>query len=501
MTTLAHLRALHATIGSALDDIERVYSATLLDFPSPDIPLYKNDHQPSPSAEAQQLTNDPAVVRASNHIVAACGQLSHVVRNPAYTVLESIVSFHLPAAVQFLEASHTVEILRAAGSDGLNVLDLARKIDDVRSESASLLEPLDPSRLAHILRYLATYQIIREVRPDVFANNRVSVLFDSGATPGQLREAPLDKYDRADGVVSMIAMLTQDAFRVSPYLSEYFLTPRKDQRKRATVFNYAFDTDEQYYAFLERPENAFRLKLASRGMTMTAIAEGTGNVADVSTFPWDKLASNSLIVDVGGGVGHVSIKLAEAHSHLRFVVQDRARTIGHASAIWGDKHKDLFESGRVSFQAQDFFADQPQGLTPAVYVLGRVIHNWGDEECTKILAKLRAAATPETQLLIIEQILPLACAEDDSDDASTSTSAIPGVQVPPLAPANSRLLPNLGKAFALSYAFDLTFMELMNGKERTAREFAEIARAAGWKIVRIVRAEGSLFTYTTYVPI
>lgn len=34
--------------------------------------------------------------------------------------------------------------------------------------------------LGHILRLLATHHITREVRPNVFANNRISAILDSG---------------------------------------------------------------------------------------------------------------------------------------------------------------------------------------------------------------------------------------------------------------------------------------------------------------------------------
>ena len=40
-----------------------------------------------------------------------------------------------------------------------------------------------------ILRLLATAHYLREVKPDVFANNRLSSLMDSGKTPEQLRNA------------------------------------------------------------------------------------------------------------------------------------------------------------------------------------------------------------------------------------------------------------------------------------------------------------------------
>jgi hypothetical protein len=34
--------------------------------------------------------------------------------------------------------------------------------------------------VVHILRLLSTHHILREVKPDVFANNRISALMDSG---------------------------------------------------------------------------------------------------------------------------------------------------------------------------------------------------------------------------------------------------------------------------------------------------------------------------------
>ena len=98
--------------------------------------------------------------------------------------------------------------MRAAGSDGIPVKELARKIDELRAVKGPVSKPLDPSPLSenhyhflvvgrltnvpclgHILRLLATHQIVREVRPDVFANGRLSALLDSGKTPEQIRTA------------------------------------------------------------------------------------------------------------------------------------------------------------------------------------------------------------------------------------------------------------------------------------------------------------------------
>ena len=95
----------------------------------------------------------------------------------------------------------------------------------------------------------------------------------------------------------------------------------------------------------------------------------------------------------------MAVRIALAHPHLRHIVQDREQTVAIAPKIWGDKHKDLFDSGRISFQAQDFFTPQPtiyhvpevgEVKHPAVFVLARVTHNWGDEECKKCVPAIVA---------------------------------------------------------------------------------------------------------------
>ena len=69
----------------------------------------------------------------------------------------------------------------------------------------------------------------------------------------------------------------------------------------------------------------------------------------------------------------------------------------------------------------------------------------GAPSLRRILRHLRTAAGPDTKLLIVGQVLPLACAEEASVAFSQGS----------LAPANSPLLPNLGKAYAVGYHMDI----------------------------------------------
>ena len=48
-----------------------------------------------------------------------------------------------------------------------------------------------------------------------------------------------------------------------------------------------------------------------------------------------ELPKDSVVVDVGGGIGSVSVMVAEAFPHLRFVVEDRAPVVAIAPQVWG----------------------------------------------------------------------------------------------------------------------------------------------------------------------
>ena len=66
------------------------------------------------------------------------------------------------------------------------------------------------------------------------------------------------------------------------------------------------------------------------------------------------------------------------------------------------------------------------------------------------MKNLRAAAGPDTKLIINDTILPLAC-----EDPAT-TSAEDGPTLPPLVPKGSAILPNMGNATLSGYLVDIS---------------------------------------------
>lgn len=95
--------------------------------------------------------------------------------------------------------------------------------------------------------------------------------------------------------------------------------------------------------------------------------------------------------------------------------------------------------------AHDFFTPQPV-KTAAVFLLRVITHDWPDEFVTRILFRLRQAATPKTKLILVDYVLPFACEDHTKDIGAVRT----------MAPPSSGLLPNLGKANANAFWLDMS---------------------------------------------
>jgi hypothetical protein len=99
--------------------------------------------------------------------------------------------------------------------------------------------------------------------------------------------------------------------------------------------------------------------------------------------------------------------------------------------------------GRVKLQVHDFFTLQPIN-NAAVFFLRYVLHDWPDDKAKLILKALRPSATPNTKLILMENIVPYAAADIEEK--------IPGDKfLSPPAP----LLPNFGVVNFGCYVADI----------------------------------------------
>jgi hypothetical protein len=99
------------------------------------------------------------------------------------------------------------------------------------------------------------------------------------------------------------------------------------------------------------------------------------------------------VVDVGGGNGSLLVELLRRHPRMRGIVFDLPETTRDEAKL-GD---------RIRFEAGSFFDRVPPG---DVYVLSTVLHDWDDERAAAILRTIRASASAETRLLILDNVVP-----------------------------------------------------------------------------------------------
>ena len=58
---------------------------------------------------------------------------------------------------------------------------------------------------------------------------------------------------------------------------------------------------------------------------------------------------------------------------------------------------------RIEFVEGSFFESVPAG---DVYLLSTILHDWPDEQAAEILRTIRAAARPDSRLLLLEAVVP-----------------------------------------------------------------------------------------------
>lgn len=124
----------------------------------------------------------------------------------------------------------------------------------------------------------------------------------------------------------------------------------------------------------------------------------------------DVRAGDVAFVDVGGGNGHVMSKILEKTAGQiqgKFVLQDKKGAVESVLAEAQQHH----QKPPFDCMEADFFNAQPvHGAR--VYHIRRVLHDWSDADCERILSNIRQAMKPGySRVLIHEFVLPVVGAE------------------------------------------------------------------------------------------
>jgi O-methyltransferase/methyltransferase family protein len=192
-----------------------------------------------------------------------------------------------------------------------------------------------------------------------------------------------------------------------------------------------------YFEYLEKHAEDLRIF----GETMTSVSS-MENPAIAAAYKFNGIRR---LVDVGGGHGSLLATILKANPKLKGVLFDQSSVITRAKE---DRH--LTEKGiaeRSALESGDFFEAVPKGAD--AYIMKRVLHDWDDERCAKILANCCAAMSEKGRVLVADAVIP---------------------------PGNG---PDRGKLFDMQ-------MLVVGGRERTKQEFATLFRKAGLKLTGVV---------------
>lgn len=224
-----------------------------------------------------------------------------------------------------------------------------------------------------------------------------------------------------------------------------------------TAFNIAYGYSGTMFDYYNLRGNEHLQKRFNRAMQ-------SRNTSFLSlTYPWNSIEKGGVIVDVGGGVGHVCLELSKEFGNLKYIVQDQPKTIEEAKKFWESESPESLKNGNIVLQSHNFFCENPVKQAD-IYFLRRILHDWPDDKAIEILKNIRTSMGPDSKVLLAENLV------------------VPPVRLPNTT-APWPLLGNKGSQF--ENHVDLLMLMLFNGKERNEADFRYLFVKSGLKFVEI----------------
>jgi hypothetical protein len=277
---------------------------------------------------------------------------------------------------------------------------LASGPQDVTALARSI--PADGAALQRLTRALCVYGLVRRAGDQIELTDAGRLLLANG----NVGELPI----LIDGeYLSTWSHLADAVVSGKPAFDELFGMSVWEHRRRNPALNSAFNR------MVERPRQA-------------------GTAALLEAYDFSRFRS---VTDVGGGRGYFLAAILTRFQNARGTLFDLPHVVA-------DVVPELTELGnRCDVVGGSFFDDVPRGAD--LYVLGYVLHDWNDAQCTAILGRCRDAMHGSSRLLILEKVMP---GQDD--------------QVP------------IGLV-----SRDLHMLAVLGGRERTLEEYDALLAEAG----------------------
>lgn len=276
------------------------------------------------------------------------------------------------------------------------------------------------------------FRIIRQA----ISNN---VFFES--TPGKVSRTVLSRLMATDPqFLDGIGLHTEEFTPASVKFIDALQKYGDPEEPNESAFSVAHSPEKKMSIFEIMGNDPKRVKRFGNAM-QSYTSSDTWQVRHVfDTFDWSTIDKpGTIVVDVGGGTGHVSEYLACRTTSMRFIVQDLPHVASAAKAPDGLED-------RITFMAQSFLEAQRLESPPDIIILRWILHNWSDKYAVQILRNLVPVMKKGAKVLIIEHVL-------DEEPVTDAT-----------------------KKFGLN--MDMVMMVGFSGKERNARQYEELLMKA-----------------------
>ncbi|KAJ6460269.1 hypothetical protein C8R45DRAFT_941827 [Mycena sanguinolenta] len=242
--------------------------------------------------------------------------------------------------------------------------------------------------------------------------------------------SPEERFPDTTGLSALVEFLSEEAFKAAAFLGETMPDPAGPP----TGHMRAFRTDCNMFQWFEKPENKNRPTRFGIAMKGSAAEEPAETI--FRGFKGQDLPADSIIVNVGGGLGASSLSIVKKYPTLKVVNEDRPPVMEQSKAHWEEFFPEYVKARMVEFQPHNFL--EPQPVKNAAVIVENIVQSAGSGESTH-----------------------------------PHLNSIPMLGVP-RKPAAPPLLANFGMAGAPLYSYDLTMNNVLGREERTPEGFYDV---------------------------